>query len=574
VANLGVIIGCADQRLAFEIRSQAGEAADVEVLDVLATSHELTRSVVEHSPAIVLLHDEIGPETSLELVRDIAIRRPGSVVLLISGRSDSAYLNEAMTAGARGIINVPLEFDAVQEAMAGAVEWSERMQKLLGANNQDDQPDRSGRATLIAVAGSKGGIGTSTIASHLAWDVNRQNADKRVLLIDLDLEKGDVTSIIAARYRTSIADLAKVSDDLSPRTVTDAIFAHESGLHLLLPPHDIEDIDWVTPSALRKILTLLRPQYDVIIVDVGAHVTPTQSSIVEIADEVVMVVGPNLVSMRAARRNTDWWQQLAVRKPENVHILLNGLSRSNEIQTDAIKQLAPGPMMDLIIPDFENKLEASLNARDPELVREIKWWKAIRTLGHAFNLHPKAKLPAKQVEPEKESKKSRGRRKAQSAQPAPLQAAPSQNPITPHQQYVNGQPGYDPPQSAPWQAGPPQGKGSRERGSVTVEFLGSLPVLLLIVFLIWQLALAGMTFMWGGHAASAAARATSMGQTNSQIRTAAEDQIPSGLHDALQVTHQPGSDEVAVSLKVPLVAPGVLATPWSVDVSRTVVMEP
>src|SRR5699024_11748640 len=63
---------------------------------------------------------------------------------------------------------------------------------------------------------------------------------------------------------------------------------------------------------------------------------------------------------------------------------------------------------------------------------------------------------------------------------------------------------------------PPSGgrraRRGNDQGSASVEFMGVLPWALLIVAVVWQLVLVGMSFVWGGQAASAAARATSIGQ--------------------------------------------------------------
>src|SRR5690625_940010 len=650
-----IVIGCADQTLAYDLRSQVSEAADVEIQGLATSTTELTRMVVENSPAVVLVHDELGPEPVEQVIRDISLRRPGTVSLYVSNSTDSAALSEAMSAGARGVITYPLDFAAVQQSVTNAIAWAEHMEGLL--EKSSDGPERfAGHASVVAFSGSKGGVGTSTIASHLAWDVKRKAAGQRVLLIDLDLEKGDVASIINARYRTSIADLAKVADDLGVRTVMDAIFEHESGLHLLLPPLDVRDVDWVTPAAMREILALLRQQYDTIIVDVGSHVTPLQTAIVEVADEVVMVVNPNLVSMRGARRNTNWWQDLSVRKNDSVHVLLNRQHRDDELQRESIAKLSPGPLLDFNVADFGRKLESASNSRDPGLVSEIKWWQAVRRVGIALNLYPlpaqaaptetDEKSPSAQVRKGSKRKQKTKNVQQQAEQPAaPMQqpdvTAPvshgelsqgvpeqphavgqfpgqqPQNPLPAQQHSGQGQPFYPPQQEvqgSPVQYGvepeyampvhpaahpgvqpgnvfppdqvidqetnvqPPSGgrraRRGNDQGSASVEFMGVLPWALLIVAVVWQLVLVGMSFVWGGQAASAAARATSIGQEFHEVRDAAKSAVPSGMKSDVQVSKPNGADSIDVSVNVPVFAPGLLSSPWSVDVSRNVVMEP
>ena len=66
----------------------------------------------------------------------------------------------------------------------------------------------------------------------------------------------------------SIADLAKISEDLTARAVADTVVAHSSGLHLLLTPREIRDTEFVTPEAVRRIIAQLRTLYHLVLVDV------------------------------------------------------------------------------------------------------------------------------------------------------------------------------------------------------------------------------------------------------------------------------------------------------------------
>ena len=81
-----------------------------------------------------------------------------------------------------------------------------------------------------------------------------------------------------------IADLAKISEDLTARAVADTVVVHSSGLHLLLAPDEIRDTEYVTPEAVRRIIGQLRTLYHLVGVDVGSAITTTQAAAVESAD--------------------------------------------------------------------------------------------------------------------------------------------------------------------------------------------------------------------------------------------------------------------------------------------------
>lgn len=521
-----VVLGCADQALGYELRAQLAEAADVEVVGVAETTTELARLVVEEEPHLVVVHDVLGPEPIHQILRDLGIRRPGTVALVLTTDAGPESMAAAMDSGARGVLVHPFTFAEVQQRVGAALEWARHMQAILTDGGERGAGAR-GRARIVAVAGTKGGVGATTVVTHLAWDIRRELPNLKVLVLDLDLEKGDVTSFIEARYRTSVADLAKVADDLSLRTVQDAVLEHVSGLHLLLPPEDVREAAEVTPQAIRQILALLRQQYDVVLVDVGARVTPVQAAVVEVADEVVSLVTPDLVSIRALRRNLGWWETLQVRKPDEVHVLLNHSSRSAEVQPDAVRRLSPAPLLEAVLPDMGSKLESSVNSRSPEYVTDVSWWRTLRAVGREVGV-------------------------------------------------VRSSASEEPPAAAPAAASAEATRRARrEQGSASVELLGVLPVVAIVLAVMWQVSLTGLTYVWAGHAASAAARSLALGQPYEQVVDSAKDRMPGQMRGQTDVrVGVPTPSDVRVSVQVPAVLPGVVSTPFSFDVDRKVVREP
>src|SRR5690242_14324292 len=151
-----VVIGCADQSLAYELRSQLAEAAEVEVVGVAETTTEMADLVLQREPNLVLVHDQLGPEPVHQVIRDLGLRRPASVAIVVTSDGDPESLASAMDAGARGVLAYPLSFADVQQRVHSALDWSRHMESLLVSAAGDGGSAR-GRATVVAVAGTKGG---------------------------------------------------------------------------------------------------------------------------------------------------------------------------------------------------------------------------------------------------------------------------------------------------------------------------------------------------------------------------------------------------------------------------------
>ncbi|CAI9415506.1 AAA family ATPase [Nocardioides sp. T2.26MG-1] len=512
-----VVVGAADQGLVMELRSVLAEIEGADILSYEESSHELSLAVARLKPDVVIIHDALGPQSAPEVVREIVFRSPTTGVMVVNTAMDAQGALLAMEAGAKGVVGYPLFFDDVLSRFEVARQWSERMTGLISGAVADTARDlgRHGRVTVFA--GAKGGVGTTTIATHMAIDLQRKVKGSKVCLIDLDLLAGDVSGIIEARQRVSIADVAKVAEDLSPATILDALVRHESGISLLLAPVQVQESEYVTASAVRAILGLLRQEFDVILVDGGSHATPAQAAAVEVADAVVVVVTPDVLAMRAFRRNVSTWESLGVRSEQELHVVVNRVSRDDALHFDALSKLTSASVVSTRLPTALRSLERGVNARNPDEVREATWWSALERIGAEVGVSGPAAVPT--VAPVKR----RGGRRAKV-----------------------------------------------EAGQITVETVALVPVVVLICLMVWQVALTALAFVWNGHAANAATRAQSIGEDPLE---AARDAIPDSMRDSVHVTVL-SDGSVRVSTDIPVMCPGCAALPGDISQTNDVVEEP
>lgn len=491
-----VVIATEDQALGQELQGTVLEVEDTEVAFIATSTDELRSALLRLDADVAIVDELLGPEPVLSVVRDLSVRRPATAMLLASKAADAESITGAMEAGARGIVQLPATYAQLEARLLGAQAWSSQMRRILlqGAAGQGFDDD-TGRGRLIGVAGSKGGVGTTTVVTHMALDVARTVASLSVCLVDLDLEKGDVPGHVEVRHRLGISDLAKVADDLSPGTVADVMTQHESGVDILLAPPDIREVEAVTPAALRQIVAALRRQYDLVLVDLGSHATPAQATVLELVDEVILVVNPDVASMRGMRRTINAWDSLGVVKETDVRVLVNRASKQVTVSTETVRQLTKASVLPVSLPAGFRRLEPALNARDPLTVRG-QWWSELRKIGKEVGLVPgSAPTP-------RESEKESG-------------------------------------------AGESPRRRAREEGAVTVEWVAIAPLVLVVVLLMGYFAALGTTAVFQQHAAGAATRAESLGDSG---QDAAEAALPSGYADSVQVVSTGRGLEVSLGI--------------------------
>ncbi|SEP70429.1 cellulose synthase operon protein YhjQ/BcsQ [Microlunatus flavus] len=528
------VIAVADQVIVQELRSRLDQSeVAVEVAFVAESTQEMTAAVLSHRPALLFVHDQLGPGPVMQLVRDLTLRNPALAVAIVSTRSETDAYADALEAGARGVLVQPFGLEDLDRLLATMTQWNATVREVLSRKSDDgEQQQRGGR--VVAIAGAKGGVGTTVMASHLAWDAATSDRRMRVCLVDLDVENGDVPSYIDVSHRVSIADLAKISEDITSRAVNDTVVVHSSGLHLLLAPNEIRDTEFVTPQAVRRIVAELRNLYHLVVLDVGSAVTTTQAAAVESADVTLQVVTADVPALRSARRQVLAWESLGVAGAESVHAVVNRFQRRSEIQQDTIDALLLAQRSQVLVPDLERGLERAGNSRTPSEVRNQTWWKSLRAIGQELEV---------------------GRRFAEELRSA--QNAEAADAVSPRGDAAG--------------AGR-RGRRSarvREAGQATIETVAMLPFALLVLLLCGQLLLLGISTAVAGAAAQEAARAVSLGQDPA---AAARSVIPDGMQRSTTITSTATS--VRVVVRTPLqIAPGV-ERELPVGVDHTVVKEP
>ncbi|MBY8877135.1 AAA family ATPase [Actinacidiphila acidipaludis] len=464
------------------------------LLDALARAAEYGP---EDLPEVVVVHDVIGPMPALDLVRDIALRFPATGVVLLTADAGPAMLASAMNAGARGVIGLPLSYDELGARVEAAASWAVGVRRHLSPGRASLPAVAGG--TLVAVAGAKGGVGTTVTAVHLALAAHASG--RSTALVDLDLQSGDVASYLDVQFRRSVADLADIAD-VSSRVLHDAMYVHESGPALLLAPGDGERGEEVTDRSARLLLTALRQRYEVVIVDCGTQVTSANAVAVETADVAVLVTTPDVIAVRAAKRVVRLWDRLQIRKPQDTTTVVNRHSRGSEIQPTLIGRITGTRVAASVVPAAFRELQPVIDSgRLHDLDGRSTVRAGIWALAGELGLVTGAALPA-----------GRGRR--------------------------------------------PRRGG--DRGQIALETLGMTPIILITLILVWQAVLAGYTFTLAGDAADKAARAAAVG---ADARAAAVSDMPGAWADSLSgptVTRDNGTVDVQLSIRVPVLFPGAV----------------
>ncbi|MFG3495154.1 CpaE family protein [Streptomyces sp. NPDC047928] len=332
----------------------AGPVGDsTSLLDTLA---RLAGESLDELPEVVLVHERIGPVPALELIREVALRFPAVGVVLVTADMTPGLYSAAMDSGARGLVGLPLSYEELAQRVQSAAAWSVGVRRHLG---QGGDVFTGPGGTVVTVSGAKGGVGTTVTAVQLA--LAARASGRTVALADLDLQSGDVASYLDVQFRRSVVDLAAIQD-ISPRVLQDALYAHATGIGLLLAPGDGERGEEVTDRSVRQIVSALRNRYEVVVVDCGTQMNAANAAAIEMADTTLLVVTPDVVAVRAAKRMVRLWDRLQIRKAEETVTVVNRHTRNTEIQPSLVEKITGTRVSRVAVPANFKELQPVVDA--------------------------------------------------------------------------------------------------------------------------------------------------------------------------------------------------------------------
>ena len=124
-------------------------------------------------------------------------------------------------------------------------------------------------AVVIPVHGLAGGVGASTFATNLAWElatISKTDAP-RVCLIDLDFQYGSVATYLDLPRKEAVFDLLSDTGSADSDALLHAMLTFNDKLHVLTAPSDMLPLDIVTPEDVGRLIDMARANFDFVIID-------------------------------------------------------------------------------------------------------------------------------------------------------------------------------------------------------------------------------------------------------------------------------------------------------------------
>ena len=479
-----------------QVLAAMSEAEGLGEVRTVASPEKLRELLEPEVTSCILVDEALEGRIALPIVQELSRTYPLIPVVLLSRARTSESVVAAMDAGARTVLALPLSLEEISNRLLPVLAWS-RAVRSEASSREEITARRQG--TITAVVGAKGGVGTSTVALMAAAQL-AQGA--RTCLVDLDVRGGDLAAMTGISVRRSITDLADIAAEVSAREISEVMYPLPGGIALLPAPEQGETGEMLTESATRQILTMLRYQFDHVVLDCGNRLDDILAMGLDSADRALIVTTPDAPALRSVRRLSDALDRLDIARGRPFGLVVNLTSRQREIQPATAAKMT-GVALAASIPDLTAQIEMAVNSntlltsRVPAMAKAAQSIAGAITAGTAPGPAPDQSTAAGST---KAARRGRKRRRSQ-------------------------------------------------RGQITVEFPVVFALATAAILLCIQALSLGISYMYATHAANEAAHAYAIGKSPGQVQQEVTSRLPNSYAARTKVTRS-GADRVTVTLPV------------------------
>jgi pilus assembly protein CpaE len=287
-------------------------------------------------PDLVIYELGDDAEKDFQLLQSLMNSDALGEVFLTSDRTDSQLLLKAMRIGVKEFLLQPLNEQEVRQALAGFKARSGQSVHTVAAE----------RGKIISIMGSKGGVGTTTVAVNLAVSLAERKTEQSIALVDLNAVVGEIPLFLAVRPSYNWGEIMQNIGRLDSGFLMNIMVRHGSGLYVLPSPSKLNGYPGATPDTMQRILNVLRDMFDVVVIDGGQSMDSAHLKVIEMSDTLLII---SILSLPCLH---------------NTHNLLRSLKGLSILPRDRIR---------VVINRYLKKSDVSIRDAEESIKQEIFW---------------------------------------------------------------------------------------------------------------------------------------------------------------------------------------------------------
>ena len=318
-------------------------------------------------PDIVLLDSAIFGLDSLAVLEQIGAASPETAVIVLIEGADMDLMRRLMRAGARDCIMRPVAPDDLNSTIRSVYQAGAKQREAKTSVLPDLEAKR-GLGEIIAVYSPQGGAGKSMLSANLAVAMARAAGEggkaPRVVLVDLNLQFGDIDLMLNLSPQNTIAGLAQKGHGGIDAELLEQYLTHhtESGLKILVAPSTPQYAESITVYTVEQVMETLRESYDYIIVDTPSQLQDTTLAVLDSAKTILLLTSLDLLALHKTRTALEMLRQLY--EPEKIQVILNRANSDVGISLEDVENVL-GVQMRARVPSDGKIVVTSINEGKP-----------------------------------------------------------------------------------------------------------------------------------------------------------------------------------------------------------------
>lgn len=356
--------------LADHIRSLADRFTDSPKVSACTRIASVGDMLEEEGPFDVLVAGpSLGTRSGLTRLQVIAEELPEMQIVLAFSRRPDASLREVIRTGAIDLLQLPVDDQEFVEALDRAISMIPKVTVPASVPATSDaaspeavsEPAKPG--LVYTIASATGGCGKTFYTTNLAWFLHH-HTDKRVCIVDLDLQFGEVSTALRLRPKFTIVDALGRDNDPAElaRHIEEYTVEHESGVHVLAAPRDPSEADRITPPDVTRILEATRQAFDYVIVDTPPQLAETVLAAFDVSEKLYVMATLDLPSVRNMSVFLSTLERLQIDN-DDLRLVLNKAESDVGIEVSQVTKLFPQGF-ESVLP-YAREVSRSINLGKP-----------------------------------------------------------------------------------------------------------------------------------------------------------------------------------------------------------------
>src|SRR6266850_4326990 len=330
-----------------EIRTALAADARIQLLAGGNDAEQLYEEIIRLKPSAAIIALGAGSDQAIKFIQRLNSESPSTALISAADNASPDLILQSLRAGAREFLRLPISGEELGTVI-------DRVNAFSAAQVQP--PKKKGR--MIAVFSSKGGCGTSFIATNLA-----AAAAARTVLVDLNLQAGDLPLFLGVDPKYSIADMAQSRARLDESLVNSFITPYSSTLSLLAAPKEVDAADDVTPEHVFEVLQRLRESYEFVVLDPQHTFDAITLAALDQSDEIVLVLTLDIPAIRSTQRALETFDRLGYPR-KKIRIVVNRWSKQIDLDLQQVEKFLGEVVVGFVPSDYQTAV-TSINLGQP-----------------------------------------------------------------------------------------------------------------------------------------------------------------------------------------------------------------